>query len=80
MRELRNCFDNRMAAKGRLKDGADADIAIFNPTTVIDRTTYEDGTIPSAGIPYVVVGGQVVVDGGMITAARPGRATRATRK
>jgi N-acyl-D-aspartate/D-glutamate deacylase len=66
-----------MAAKGRIRVGADADLAIFNPATVIDRSTYEDGTIPSAGIPFVVVGGQVVVEAGRVTAARPGRAVRA---
>jgi len=69
-----------MAAKARLKVGADADITIFDAATVIDHATYEDGTIPSAGIPYVVIGGEVVVDGGKITAARPGRAIRAARK
>ncbi|MGH9221422.1 MAG: amidohydrolase family protein, partial [Vicinamibacterales bacterium] len=66
-----------MAKKGRLKTGADADLTIFDPATVIDRSTYEDASIPSAGIPYVIVGGQVVVDGGAVTAARPGRAIRA---
>ena len=66
-----------MTRKGRLKVGADADIAIFDPATVLDRATYEDGAIPSAGIPFVVVGGQVVVDNGQVTAARPGRAVRA---
>ncbi|MEA3244596.1 MAG: amidohydrolase family protein [Gemmatimonadota bacterium] len=66
-----------MLQKGRLKAGADADITIFDPQTVIDRSTYEDATIPSAGVPYVIVGGQVVVDGGKLTSARPGRAIRA---
>jgi dihydroorotase len=66
-----------MKQKGRLREGADADIAVFDPNTVIDRSTYEDAAIPSAGIPYVIVGGQVVVDGGTVTAARPGRAIRA---
>jgi dihydroorotase len=66
-----------MANKGRVKVGADADLAIFDPATVIDRSTYEDASIPSAGIPYVIVGGQVVVDGGNVTAARPGHAIRA---
>ena len=50
---------------------------IFDPATVIDRATYEDGRLPSAGIPYVIVGGQPVVDGGQVTSARPGRAIRA---
>lgn len=66
-----------MANKGRVKVGADADLTIFDPATIIDRSTYEDASIPSAGIPYVIVGGQVVVDGGNVTAARPGRAIRA---
>jgi dihydroorotase len=66
-----------MANKGRIRVNADADLAIFDPATVIDRSTYEDATIPSAGIPFVVIGGQVVVDRGEVTSARPGRAIRA---
>jgi N-acyl-D-aspartate/D-glutamate deacylase len=66
-----------MAQKGRIKVGADADLTVFDPTTVIDRSTYEDATIPAAGIPYVIVGGQVVVDSGTVTAARAGKAIRA---
>lgn len=69
-----------MMNKGRVRVGADADLTIFDPATVIDRATYEDASIPSAGIPYVVVGGQVVVDGGQVTKARPGRAVRAPVK
>jgi N-acyl-D-aspartate/D-glutamate deacylase len=66
-----------MKAKGRIAVGADADVTIFDPATVIDRATYEDATIPSTGIPYVVVGGQPVVERGQVTSARPGRAIRA---
>jgi dihydroorotase len=66
-----------MANKGRLKVGADADVTIFDPATVIDKSTYEDATIPAAGIPYVIVGGQIVVDSGRVTNAQPGRAIRA---
>jgi N-acyl-D-aspartate/D-glutamate deacylase len=66
-----------MSAKGRVKVGADADFTIFDPATVIDRATYEDATLPSAGIPYVIVGGQLVVEGGRLTNARPGRGIRA---
>lgn len=65
-----------LANKGRVRVGADADLTIFDPATIIDRATYEDATIPSAGIPYVIVGGQVVVDDGHLTGARPGRAIR----
>jgi N-acyl-D-aspartate/D-glutamate deacylase len=66
-----------MTNKGRVRVGADADLTVFDPATVIDRATYEDATIPSAGIPFVIVGGQLVVDGGTITSTRPGRAIRA---
>jgi N-acyl-D-aspartate/D-glutamate deacylase len=63
--------------KGRIRAGADADITVFDPERVLDRATYEDASIPSEGIPYVIVGGEVVVDGGELTGARPGRAIRA---
>jgi N-acyl-D-aspartate/D-glutamate deacylase len=66
-----------MSTKGRIRAGADADLTIFDPATVIDRATYEDASIPSAGIPFVIVGGQTVVDRGDVTSARPGRAVRA---
>jgi N-acyl-D-aspartate/D-glutamate deacylase len=66
-----------MANKGRIRVGADADLTVFDAATVIDRATYEDATIPSAGIPYVIVNGAVVVEKGQITSARPGRAVRA---
>jgi cytosine/adenosine deaminase-related metal-dependent hydrolase len=69
-----------MASKGRITEGADADITIFDPAAVIDKSTYEDATIPAAGIPYVIVNGQVVVDSGKVTQARPGRAIRAPGK
>ena len=53
---------------------------MFDPVTVIDKATYENAGIPSAGIPYVVVGGKVVVDAGQLTTARSGRAIRAPVK
>ena len=69
-----------MASKGRVRAGADADVAIFDPATVIDKSTYMDATIPSAGIPYVIVRGALVVDSGRVTKARPGQAIRAPLK
>ena len=66
-----------LARKGRLQQGMDADITVFDPETVLDQSTYMDATIPSSGIPYVLVNGAVVVDGGQVTMVRPGRAVRA---
>ena len=47
-----------------------------DPNTVIDKSTYTDPWQYSAGIPFVAVNGQPVVDGGAITEARPGRILR----
>jgi len=69
-----------MAKKGRIRLGADGDLTLFDPGTVIDRATYEDASLPSAGIAYVVIGGQVVVERGEVTQARPGRPIRAPVK
>ena len=44
-----------MRFKGRMQVGADADITIFNPNTVIDKATFEKGLEFSAGIEYVMV-------------------------
>lgn len=66
-----------LARKGRLQVGMDADITVFDPETVLDRSTYMDATIPSSGIPFVLVNGAIVVDDGQVTTARPGRAVRA---
>jgi dihydroorotase len=63
-----------MARKGRLQAGMDADITIFDPETVQERATYAEPDQRSAGIPYVIVNGVVVIDGGEAVAdAAPGR-------
>jgi dihydroorotase len=67
-----------MRSKGRILVGADADVTLFDPETVIDRSTYREPATPSAGIPYVLVNGVVVVDRGVLNQeARPGRAITA---
>ena len=50
--------------KGRLQEGADADIIVFDPTVVTDRSTFEKPKQPSEGMRYVLVAGQVIVDDG----------------
>jgi N-acyl-D-aspartate/D-glutamate deacylase len=61
--------------KGRLQEGADADIVIFDAGTVSDRSTFQKPTEPSVGVRYLVVGGTVVVDDGKpVPDVFPGRA------
>jgi N-acyl-D-aspartate/D-glutamate deacylase len=61
--------------KGRVREGADADLTIFDPATVQDHATYEAGPVPSSGFRYVLVAGTPVVDDGKIVeGVHPGRA------
>jgi N-acyl-D-aspartate/D-glutamate deacylase len=63
--------------KGRIRVGADADISLFDPDRVIDRATFEKPAQYSTGIPYVLVGGTVVVRDSEIQAgAFPGTGIR----
>jgi dihydroorotase len=67
-----------MGRKGRIEPGADADITVFDPATVIDRATFAEPTLPSAGIRHVLVNGAFVVrDGEPVEGALPGRPVRA---
>jgi dihydroorotase len=64
--------------KGRIRVGADADITVFNPDTVIDKATYEEPLQYSEGIEFVLVNGTLVVkDGKLVEGVFPGRAARA---
>jgi N-acyl-D-aspartate/D-glutamate deacylase len=61
--------------KGRLQEGADADIVVFDARTITDRSTFEKPMEPSLGVRYLMVGGRVVVDEGkLVPDVFPGRA------
>jgi dihydroorotase len=69
-----------MRNKGRIRLGADADIVVFDPATVIDRATYSECTLQPAGIEAVLVNGVPVVLGGSLQdGVYPGQAIRAPR-
>jgi N-acyl-D-aspartate/D-glutamate deacylase len=61
--------------KGRVQEGADADIVVFDPATIEDRATYEKPMEPSVGVHYLLVAGTVLIDDGKIVpGVFPGRA------
>lgn len=62
--------------RGLLVPGAMADVTVFSSDEVIDHSTYTDPFHYSQGIRWVVVNGEVVLDDGVPTAARPGRIVR----
>ena len=69
-----------MRQKGRLSAGADADITIFDPATVLDRSTYREPSLPPVGIQHVIVNGvSVVANGQAVDGVAPGKAVRAPR-
>jgi N-acyl-D-aspartate/D-glutamate deacylase len=62
-----------MRNKGRLRVGADADIAVFDPATVADHATFDNPAQFSSGINYVLVNGVLVVrDGKLVEGVKPG--------
>ena len=62
--------------RGRVSAGFVADLVLFDPAMVSDRSTFEQPHQYPVGIPYVVVAGVPVIDRGEQTASRPGRVLR----
>ena len=65
--------------RGRIAEGMKADMVLFNPDTVIDRSTIKDPTAAPEGILYVIVNGQMAVDKGVATTVRAGHVLRKGR-
>ena len=62
--------------RGILRPGLKADIVVFNPTTIIDRATFEKPHQYAEGVAAVIVNGQIALNGGRMTGVRAGRALR----
>lgn len=62
-----------LVGRGVVRDGAHADLVVFDPERIADRATFEDPLAPPEGVHMVVVAGTVVVRDGEVLEARPGR-------
>jgi N-acyl-D-aspartate/D-glutamate deacylase len=62
--------------RGLLQAGLAADAVVFDPDTIADKATYKYPRQFPAGIEYVVVNGELVVEAGLHTGKTPGRSLR----
>ena len=78
IRKATTAVANRLSIRDRgvLREGAYADIVVFDPATVSDKATFEQPHQLSVGIPYVFVNGVAVVREGKHTGAKPGKLVR----
>ena len=70
------CARLGIADRGHLAVGMKADLVLFDPDEIRDECTYERPIAYPAGVEMVLVNGEIVVEGGSHTGARPGRALR----
>jgi N-acyl-D-amino-acid deacylase len=66
----------RLYDRGAIREGLKADVTIFNEERIEDVATYENPTSYPLGIDYVLVNGQLVIDQGRHTGAKPGSVLR----
>ena len=66
----------RIGDRGLVKEGLWADIVIFDPETIADRSTFDAPNALAIGMQWVLVNGVPVIADGKMTGARPGRVLR----
>lgn len=66
----------RLADRGVLKAGMWADVVVFDPATITDKSTFAQPNQLAEGMDYVLVNGVPVIAGGKATNARPGKVLR----
>jgi dihydroorotase/N-acyl-D-amino-acid deacylase len=66
----------RLTDRGVLKRGLWADIVVFDPATIADRSTFSSPNQPAVGMRWVLVNGVPVIADGQMTGAKPGQVLR----
>jgi N-acyl-D-amino-acid deacylase len=64
--------------KGILRQGMDADLVVFDPASVVDKSTFEDPSQSPEGIHWVIVNGEIAVEDGKTMGATSGKVLRRT--
>jgi N-acyl-D-amino-acid deacylase len=67
----------RVPNRGVLRVGAAADVVVFDPATVAERSTFDEPRLSPTGIEHVLVNGVAVLEGGAARGSRPGRVIEA---
>ncbi|KAJ9150910.1 D-aminoacylase [Pleurostoma richardsiae] len=62
--------------RGVIAEGSAADVVLFDPTMIKDMATFEEPKLPSRGIQFVLVNGEVALDEGKMTGVRAGKTLR----
>lgn len=65
-----------LQGRGEIREGYHADLVVFDEDQIIDLATFDDPALPPAGIPYVLVNGQVAVNPEGCTGTLAGRSIR----
>jgi N-acyl-D-aspartate/D-glutamate deacylase len=68
----------RIPERGLIRAGYFADVIVFDPNTVSDRSTYEQPEVLAVGMKFVMVNGKIAVENGAYTGVLAGRALRKT--
>jgi N-acyl-D-aspartate/D-glutamate deacylase len=66
----------RIPERGLIREGYFADVIVFDEKTVAERSTYDQPELLAVGMKFVIVNGNVAIDGGTYTGALAGRALR----
>ncbi len=66
----------KLRDRGLIKPGYKADLVLFDPATIIDRSTFKEPQLIAEGVKFVFVNGQAVWGDGKVTGRRPGKALR----